>query len=223
LTSGGGGDKQRLKPLGSCKSKVWKYFGFPVNDAGIITDKTEVYCTLCYHRLSHSGNTTNLFYHLEAKHKSQFSKVSPKKKIITEASEGMPGQSSSPSPLLTPKRATINAWFDNSKPYTRHSSRYQHYEDAVIEFICKDLQPLCIVDSPPSLKLVGTLDPRFHPPSRSTVTRVLIPQKYEAVKEQVVTSISKANYCSLTTDLCHRRATAHYITPEWEMSSNKGS
>jgi len=89
---------------------------------------------------------------------------------------------------LTPKWATLNTWFDNSKPYTRHSSRCQHCEDAVIEFVCKDLQPLCIVDSPPFLKLVGTLDPRFHPPSRSTVTRVLIPQKYEAVKEQVITS-----------------------------------
>jgi len=71
-----------------------------INDAGIITDKKEVYCTLCYHRLSYSGNTTNLFYHLEAKHESQFSEVVPKKKIITEASEGTPGQSSSPSPLL---------------------------------------------------------------------------------------------------------------------------
>jgi len=94
----------------------------------------------------------------------------------------------------------------------------------VIEFVCKDLQPLCIFDSLPFLKLVGTLDPRFHPPSRSTVTRVLIPQKYEAVKEQVITSISKVSYCSLTTDLwtgCYRRAymtvTAHYISPEWEM------
>ena len=57
-----------------------------INDAGIITDKKEVYCTLCYHRLSYSGNTTNLFYHLEAKHESQFSEVAPKKKIITEDS-----------------------------------------------------------------------------------------------------------------------------------------
>jgi len=92
MASGGGSDKRRLKLLVSCKSKVWKYFGFPVNDAGIITDKKEVYCTLCYHRLSYSGNTTNLFYHLEAKHESQFSEIAPKKKIITEASEGTPGR-----------------------------------------------------------------------------------------------------------------------------------
>ena len=148
----------------------------------MITDKKEVYCSLCYHRLSYSGNTTNLFYHLEAKHESQFSEVAPKKKTVIEATEGTHGQSSSPSPVLTPKRATINTWFDNSKPYTHNSSRYQHCEEAVIEFICKDLQPLSI-DSPPFLKLVGTLDPCFHPPSRSTVTHVLIPQRYEAVKE----------------------------------------
>jgi len=35
-----------------------------------------------HHRLSYSGNTTNLFYHLEAKHKSQFSRVTPKKKMV---------------------------------------------------------------------------------------------------------------------------------------------
>jgi len=54
MASGGGGDdKRRLKSFGSCKSKVWKYFGFPINNAGIITDKKEVYYRLCYHRLSY--------------------------------------------------------------------------------------------------------------------------------------------------------------------------
>jgi len=85
MASGGGGDKRRLKLLGSCKSKIWNTL-VSINDAGIITDKKEVYCTLCYHRLSYSGNITNLFYHLEAKHESQFSEVAPKKKIITEDS-----------------------------------------------------------------------------------------------------------------------------------------
>ena len=28
MASGGGGDKWRLKLLGFCKSKIWKYFGF---------------------------------------------------------------------------------------------------------------------------------------------------------------------------------------------------
>ena len=66
--------------VGSCKSKVWKYFEFPVNDAGTINNNKEVYCNLCYHKLSYSGNTINLFYHLEAKHPSEFSEIAPKKK-----------------------------------------------------------------------------------------------------------------------------------------------
>ena len=210
---------RQLKPLSSCKSKVWKYFAFLANDSGVIINKKEVYCRICEQSLSYSGNTTNLFYHLQANHETEYTEVAPKKKTI----EDTPSHSNS-SPLLTPKQATIKSCFDSSKPYPRQSPRYQHCENAVIEFVCKDLQPLSIVDSPPFLKLVGTLDPRFLPPSRSNVTRVLIPQKYEVVKEAVLASISKASYCSLTTDLwtgCHRRAymtiTAHYITSEWEM------
>ena len=211
---------RRLKPLSSCKSKVWRYFGFPANDSGVIINKKEVYCRIYEQALSYSGNMTNLFYHLQANHENEYSEVAPKKRTTEDTPS-----CSNPSPLLlTPKQATIKSCFDSSRPYPCQSCRYQHCENAVIEFICKDLQPLSVIDSPAFLKLVGTLDPRFQPPSRSTVTRVLIPQKYKIVKEAVLASISKANYCSLTTDLwtgCHRKAymtvTAHYITSEWEM------
>jgi len=74
MASGEAGDKRWLKPLGSCISKVWKYFEFPVNNAGTITNKKEVYFNLSYHKLSNSKNTINLFYHSEAKHPSEFSK-----------------------------------------------------------------------------------------------------------------------------------------------------
>ena len=50
----------------------------------------------------------------------------------------------------------------------------------MIEFIYKDIYPLSTIDSPAFLKLVSTLDPHFQPPSQSTITRVLIPRKYEA-------------------------------------------
>jgi len=136
--SGNGGEKRRLKPLSTCNSKVWKYFGLPVNDAGVITDKKEVYYMFCHHRLLYSGNTTNLFNHLEANTKASLAKLPPKKKMVKEISEGTPGQNISPS-SLTPKLATLNTWFDNSKQYAHHSSRYQHCEDAVIEFVCKNL------------------------------------------------------------------------------------
>ena len=35
---------QQLKPHSSSKSKVWKFFGFTVDESGEITDKTRVVC-----------------------------------------------------------------------------------------------------------------------------------------------------------------------------------
>ena len=160
-----------------------------------------------------------MFYHLQANHDNEYSEIAPKKKT-----EDLPSNSKSLPLSLTPKQGTIKSCFDSTKPYPHQSSRYQHCENAVIDFICKDLQPLSVVDSPAFVSLVGTLDPCFQPPSRSTVTRALIPKKYQAVKEVVLSCLTKANYCSLTTDLwtgCHRKSymtvTAHYITSDWEM------
>ena len=57
---------QQLKPLSSSKSKVWKFFGFTVDESGEITDKTRLVCRLCDRRVPYSGNTTNLFYHFQS-------------------------------------------------------------------------------------------------------------------------------------------------------------
>ena len=144
-----------LKPISSCKSEVWKYFGFSANDSGIIIDKKEVYYRICEQALSYLGNTTNLFYHSQANHENEYSEVTPKKKAI----EDTPSCSNS-SPLLSPKQATIKVVL-----IAASHSCYQHCENAMIEFICKNLQPLSTVDSPAFLKLVGTQDPCFQPGS----------------------------------------------------------
>ena len=74
-------------------------------------------------------------------------------------------------------------------------------ENALIEFMCKDLQPISVVDSPAFLKLLSTLDTRYIQASRSTFSRVIIPAKYISVKEIVLASLSTASHCTLTTDL----------------------
>ena len=38
---------EHLKPLPGVKSKIWKYFGFGTNEAGGITNKSRVKCTIC--------------------------------------------------------------------------------------------------------------------------------------------------------------------------------
>ena len=65
---------RRLKLSSSCKSKVWKYFGFLANDSGIIIDKKEVYCRICEQALSYSGiqQTFSTLYHLQANHENEY-------------------------------------------------------------------------------------------------------------------------------------------------------
>ena len=63
---------RQLKPISSCKSKVWKYFGFPANDSGIIIARRKyVYCRICEQALSYLGNMANLFYHLKANYQNE--------------------------------------------------------------------------------------------------------------------------------------------------------
>ena len=50
------------------KSKVWKHFGFVANKKGKIANNKKVICRLREHQLAYSGNTSNLFYHLEKEH-----------------------------------------------------------------------------------------------------------------------------------------------------------
>ena len=54
------------------KSKVWKHFGFVLNKKGKIVNDKKVICQLCEHQLAYSGNTSNLFYHLEKEHPGEF-------------------------------------------------------------------------------------------------------------------------------------------------------
>ena len=88
------------------------------------------------------------------------------------------------------------------------------------------MEPVSTVDSLPFLRLVQTLDPRYKPSSRSHFTRVVLPAKYESIKAIVNDSVKKANWCSLTTDMCtgyhsqsYTAGTAHTISTEWEMKS----
>ena len=73
-TSGSAGSTtEYLKPLSGAKSKVWRYFRFETNEAGVIMNKTGVKCTICKPDIGYCGNTTNLTYHLKRKHPEQFS------------------------------------------------------------------------------------------------------------------------------------------------------
>ena len=148
---------QQLKPLSSSKSKVWKFFGFAVDESGEIADKTRVVCRLCERRVPYSGNTTNLFYHLQTNHPQEHKEVATKKA----------GDPAGKEKHESARQRTISGCFSTQRSYGQQSVRYTECQDALVEFICKDLQPISIVDSPAFLRLLSTLDPRYIPASRT--------------------------------------------------------
>ena len=204
----------RLKPLPGAKSKVWKFFGFATNENGTIADKKRVNCTLCKKPIQFSGNTTNLSYHLQHNHPEQYDKICTEKQGAGKVSKGK----------TVINQSTLTACSTRQTPYKRSSQRYLTCEDALVEFICKDFQPISVVESPSFLKYTKTLDPQYQPASRTHFTRVAIPKKYEEVKGIVQRSLATAEHVSFTTDLwtgCHQRAylslTVHYINPAMEI------
>lgn len=58
----------KVVPLPHARSEVWSYFGFIADDDGEIHDKKKTICRICATTLCYSGNTTNLFTHLNAMH-----------------------------------------------------------------------------------------------------------------------------------------------------------
>ena len=189
-------------PLHSGKSKVWRYFGFKTDEKGTILTKKEVLCQKCEQKLPYSGIMTNLTYNLKHCHEEEYA-------LLCKAQ--IPSSSSKPK-----KKEQIQMDYFTKGFYTRGSQRYKTCENAVMDYICKDMEPLSTIDSIPFLQLVKTLDPRYKPSSRSHFTQVLLPAKYESTRASITDSLSNTGCCSLMTDMwtgCHSRSymavTAH--------------
>jgi len=65
-----------LLPLEDSKSSVWSYSGFPSKDGVYIElekkKRQDMYCKLCWKRISYTGNTTNLSLHLKNHHTAEY-------------------------------------------------------------------------------------------------------------------------------------------------------
>ena len=154
----------------------------------------------------------NLFYHLQINHPQEHKEVPTKKAGDSARKEKKTNQLDS---------ARFLDVIPAQQAYVQHSARYVQCLNALVEFICKDLQSISIVDSPSFLQLLSILDPRYIPASRTTFSRAIIPNKYASVKESVLGSLSAATHCLLTNDFwtgcAYMLVTVYYITSDWEM------
>ena len=88
------------------------------------------------------------------------------------------------------------------------------------------MQPLSVVENEGFIKFTKQLDPRYQLPSRSTVTRSLLPNKYEKLKDAVKLELKQVKHVALTTDLwtsnqtlSYLTLTCHYINQEMQLCS----
>ena len=146
-------------------------------------------CVIFARRTYRTQETLQIYtYHLKQHHEKEYALLSRPAPSLSE-------------PESKKKKQQTSMEYFTKGLYSRGSQHFKECEESVIEFVCKDMEPLATVDSILFLRLLRTLDPRYKPSSRSHFTRVLLPAKYEAVKTSVASSLSDAGCCSLTTDM----------------------
>lgn len=105
--------------------------------------------------------------------------------------------------------------------------RCRKIDEALVNMLAIDLQLASIVEDSGFLKFLQVLDPKYHPPSRRTIMRSLLPAQHEAIGQKLKDRLADTKFCALTTDLWTSRATegyitvtCHFLSSEWELYSS---
>ena len=190
------------------RSGVWDYFK---------KDSEYAYCLVerCKAKVKHCGNTSNPLKHLESCHEEEYKKC---------VSERPTKKARSTQALST--QLTLTESIASTRKYHRDSNRCKKLDDALVGMIVTDLQPISIVEDTGFLRYTSLLDPRYEVPSRRTISRRLLPEKYEVVKKALKQKLQKLSPISLTTDIWSSRQafsycclTAHAISEQWTLES----
>ena len=124
------------------------------------------------------------------------------------------------------KQLTLQGTIERRMLYPSNSARRMAVDNALVEMICVDMQPVSIVEDSGFTKLLHQLDPRYQIPSRRTLMRDILPKKYEDKMAIIQGILNEAPYVSVTTDIWssiqsigYMTITAHCLTPNWELKS----
>ena len=126
----------------------------------------------------------------------------------------------------SPGQTTIIESFESHQPMPSSSPKWIKITESLVYFKTKDMQPLDTVEDKGFLHLLHTLEPRYQPPSRKTLSVNYLPSIYEREKQKISAKVSAADYFALTTDMWTSRAnqsytgvTVHFITTEFKIES----
>ena len=145
------GRERNLQPLENVTSVVWRFFRFLAGPDGRILEpdkrkQTEVYCNRCYMRLKYTGGTSNLRYHLEKHHLSEYTQAAHEADGTDSGHSSVPPAKRTKATKSSPEQ-TITSSFKKMTPLPRTSERYKTLTKAVRYFICKDQQLFDTLDS----------------------------------------------------------------------------
>lgn len=191
------------------KSILWQHYTRNPDQSGT--------CRHCGNNVKTKGNTSNLKCHLQSKHHKVFEvfskslkEDSKSKKIGKLTRERTSPNTSTLDPnlqndipnssnSLNTYQDTISGAFKKIESFKEGGSSSQKITQAIIYMICKDCQPLSLVEHPGFCKLMKILAPHFKIPSRFTIKR-MINEKYDMIKD-VMKKKLEGKKCTLTTDI----------------------
>ncbi|XP_061905499.1 E3 SUMO-protein ligase ZBED1-like [Entelurus aequoreus] len=111
-------------------------------------------------------------------------------------------------------------------PRINSATRKQMLDEALLNFIVKDCQPLSIVESEGFRELVQVLEPSYVLPTRKTIKKMLV-TKYEEERERVKLEVQQAVAVSITADMwtsvnmeAYLALTCHYINDNLQLCTS---
>ena len=137
-------------------------------------NRRHVYCKLCRKQLNYVGNTTNQLVHLKNHHTTEYCEW----QVAEKAKQG-------PKATQSSKQPSIKDALQGVQPMLHSSPRWKKLTDAVCYFIAKDGQPLDTVNDKGFRHLLSSLEPRYTPPDRKTITNHYLPELYLHEKEKI--------------------------------------
>ena len=216
-----------LCPLEGCSSAVWKYFGFPSRDGKFVEPdkkkRTSVHCKVCAKVLKYTGNTTNLRYHLQHNHRSEY-----KNMLDAEAPEKEAARKRVADTVAGDKRQRlIGDCLEMQSPIIRSSPLWNKLTNSISYFIAKDMQPYDTINDVGFRHMIATFQPRYTPPDRKTLATHYIPRMFDSETTRIQQQISQAEYFAITTDLWTSRSkhayigiTIHYVTSQFDLRNH---
>uniref|UniRef100_A0A1X7U5T4 BED-type domain-containing protein n=1 Tax=Amphimedon queenslandica TaxID=400682 RepID=A0A1X7U5T4_AMPQE len=138
------------------RSLAWDYF---------YKEGESTFCEICKEEVKTSGNTSNLFKHLQSNHKDEYAAV--EKHRLEQASQKKM--------KVAVKQPSLKESFAIAQPYGKESQRKKKLDDVLVKMIATDLQPISIVNDQDFQNFLKAIDSKYIPPCRRTVTRDLMP------------------------------------------------